>query len=293
MFETVFGMTASGMTTMKFFAPPRACTRLPLAAARSYTYWATLAEPTNEIASTPLVVEQGVHDVDGAVHEVQHAVGQAAVVVDHVEDELLRQRHLLGRLQDERVAAGDRERQEPERHHRREVERHDGGADAHRLADRLAVDVAGDVLEDAALHRLGDGGRRLDHLDHAADLGARVGQGLAHLAGDRPGQLVGVGVDHLAQAEQPAGALDHGPGAPLGQRRPGGLDGRVDVGRARQGHAGEDLSGGGVSDVALLAGGRGHPAAPDVVSEQTCVSGGSHLGIESEVRPRRHLTLCP
>jgi len=37
MFPTVFCMTASGMTTMKFFAPPRAWTRLPLAAARSYT----------------------------------------------------------------------------------------------------------------------------------------------------------------------------------------------------------------------------------------------------------------
>ncbi len=37
MFETVFPITASGMTTMKFLAPPRACTRLPFAAARWYT----------------------------------------------------------------------------------------------------------------------------------------------------------------------------------------------------------------------------------------------------------------
>jgi hypothetical protein len=35
--DTVFGITASGITTMKFLAPPSACTRLPAAAARSYT----------------------------------------------------------------------------------------------------------------------------------------------------------------------------------------------------------------------------------------------------------------
>ena len=35
MFETVRSMTASGITTMKFFAPPSACTRLPAAAERS------------------------------------------------------------------------------------------------------------------------------------------------------------------------------------------------------------------------------------------------------------------
>ena len=32
---TVLSTTASGMTTMWFFAPPSACTRLPVAAARS------------------------------------------------------------------------------------------------------------------------------------------------------------------------------------------------------------------------------------------------------------------
>ena len=78
------------------------------------------------------VVEQAVHDVDRAVHEVDDAVGKPAGLVDQVEEELLGQRHLLGRLQHERVPAGDRERQEPERHHRREVERHDRRAHARR-----------------------------------------------------------------------------------------------------------------------------------------------------------------
>ena len=33
--STVRSITASGITTMWFLAPPRACTRLPVAAARS------------------------------------------------------------------------------------------------------------------------------------------------------------------------------------------------------------------------------------------------------------------
>ena len=38
------------------------------------------------------MVEEGVHDVGGAVHEVDDARGDAAEIVDQVEDELLRQR---------------------------------------------------------------------------------------------------------------------------------------------------------------------------------------------------------
>src|SRR5664279_4989633 len=44
--------SASGSTTMWFFAPPRACTRLPCAVPVSYTYRAIGVDPTNEIAFT-------------------------------------------------------------------------------------------------------------------------------------------------------------------------------------------------------------------------------------------------
>ncbi len=44
--------SASGSTTMWFFAPPRACTRLPLRVPVSYTYRAIGVDPTNEIAFT-------------------------------------------------------------------------------------------------------------------------------------------------------------------------------------------------------------------------------------------------
>ena len=51
--STVLSITASGITTMWFFAPPSACTRLPAFAERSYTIRATGADPTNDTASIP------------------------------------------------------------------------------------------------------------------------------------------------------------------------------------------------------------------------------------------------
>jgi hypothetical protein len=45
-------MSASGSTTMWFFAPPRACTRLPAAEPRVWTCRATGVEPTNDAAAT-------------------------------------------------------------------------------------------------------------------------------------------------------------------------------------------------------------------------------------------------
>ena len=53
-------MSASGSTTMWFFAPPSACTRLPAAAAVSYTCRAIGVEPTKLTARTSGCVEQAV-----------------------------------------------------------------------------------------------------------------------------------------------------------------------------------------------------------------------------------------
>src|SRR6516225_8854770 len=46
-------MSASGSTTAWFFAPPRACTRLPASAARWWTYLAMGVEPTKLTAAMP------------------------------------------------------------------------------------------------------------------------------------------------------------------------------------------------------------------------------------------------
>ena len=52
MMRVAMSISASGRTTTGFLAPPCHWARLPLAAARLYTYLATGEEPTKEIART-------------------------------------------------------------------------------------------------------------------------------------------------------------------------------------------------------------------------------------------------
>ena len=109
-------------------------------------YLATAVEPTNEIAATLRMVEQRVDALAVAVDDVEHAVRQPGFRQQLAQPHR-RERHLLRRLQDERVAAGDRDREHPQRHHERKVVRRDADADADRVADRFGVDVAGDVRQ--------------------------------------------------------------------------------------------------------------------------------------------------
>ena len=138
-------------------------------------------------------------------------------------------------LEDERVAAGDRVRQEPERDHRREVERRDRGDDADRLTPHLDVDSAGDALERLALQQGGDAAGGLGRLDPAADLAARVVERLAHVLGDELRQLLAIGPERLAEGEHRAGALGDRRGGPGGLGGAGGAGGGVDVGGVESG----------------------------------------------------------
>ena len=205
--STVLSITASGMTTMWFFAPPSAWTRLPALRRALVDELRDRRRADERDGVDARMVEDPLDHLAAAVDEVDDA-GRQVEPVEHLEGDLLRQRDLLGGLEDERVAAGDRERQEPERHHRREVERHDRRAHADRLAHGLGVDVARDVLEDAALHRRRHRARALDHLDHARDLGAGVDERLAHLGRHRAREVLLARVEPLAQREQLARAVD-------------------------------------------------------------------------------------
>ena len=153
--------SASGMTTSEFFAPPRAWTRLPVAAERSATMRAVVAWPTNEIALMSGVVEDRRDRVARAVDEVHDARGNLVDVCDQLDDPLGRARVALGRLQDEGVAARDGVGQEPQRDHRREVERRDRGADADGLAHELDVHSGRDPFEVLALEEVRDAASRL------------------------------------------------------------------------------------------------------------------------------------
>jgi hypothetical protein len=92
------------------------------------------------------VITDGLGDGAAAVDEI-HNAGRQVAALEQLKDSLHRQRHLLRRLQHERIAADDRKRQEPQRHHGREVERRNRRRHANRLPHDLAVEIRRDVLE--------------------------------------------------------------------------------------------------------------------------------------------------
>ena len=126
------------------------------------------------------MVEDGVDRLLVAVHDVQHAVGEARLL-EKLEDQHRRGGIALRGLQDEGVAAGDRHRIHPQRHHGREVERRDAGDDAERLAVGMRVDLRPDIARELALQEMRDAAGELHHLDAARDLAQRVGMRLAVL----------------------------------------------------------------------------------------------------------------
>ena len=97
---------------------------------------------------------------------------------------------LLRRLEHDGVAGRDRDREEPHRHHGREVERGDDADRAQRLADGVDVDLGRGVLGEPALEQMWDAAGEFDDLLAAAHLAERVGDDLAVLAGDDLGQLL-------------------------------------------------------------------------------------------------------
>ena len=153
-----------------------------------------------------------------AVDDVQHARGRAGLGQELGEPQRAAG-ILLGWLQDERVPAGDRDREHPHRHHGREVEWRDAGGDADRLAQRPAVDAAPDRVAVLALQQLRDAAGELDDLEPARDLAARIGEHLAVLARDDRGELAGMLLDQVAEPEQDARAAERRRVRPLGEGR--------------------------------------------------------------------------
>src|SRR5690606_40092975 len=93
----------------------------------------------------------------------------------------------------------DGERQEPQRHHRRKVERRDGGDHADRLPHDGAVDVRRDVLETVAHQHGRSAARHLDAFDGAAHAAARLVERLAVLFGDLPRDAIEMILEQLAE----------------------------------------------------------------------------------------------
>ena len=139
-----------------------------------------------------------------AVDDVEDAVRDARLL-EQLGREDRRGRVLLGRLQHEGVAAGERRRPHPHGHHRREVERRDPRDDAERLADRVDVDPRGGLLGEFALQKLRDPAAELDHLEPARDLALCVREHLAVLSREDLRDVFAMVVDEGSDPEEDLG----------------------------------------------------------------------------------------
>ena len=170
-----------------------------------------------------------------AVHDVEDAVGQAGLG-EQLGHPVGRGRVLLRGLQDDGVARRDRDREEPQRHHRREVERADDADDAERLAGRVDVDAGRHVLAVLALHEVRDAGRELDDLEAAGDLAHRIREHLAVLRREDARELFRALVEQLAEPEDDPLALREGGVRPGGEGGLGRGDGDVHVADRGEAH---------------------------------------------------------
>ncbi len=185
------------------------------------------------------VLQDPVHRDLVAMDDVEHAVREAGLL-QQLGDVNRRGRILLRRLEDERVAAGDRVREHPHRDHRREVEGSDPDHHAEWLADREDVDASGGLLAEAALQELRDAARELDVLEPASHLAQGVGGHLAMLRGEVRRDVRSVGVHEVPDAEHDLGPLRERRRAPAGKGSLCGADGGVHLlGRGEINLAGE------------------------------------------------------
>ena len=222
------------------------------------------------------MIANRVHDVGAAVDDV-HDAGRQPALREQLGHLALRERHLLGRLQHERIAGDDRERQEPHRHHRRKVERRDGGAHAQRLSHDVAVDSGRDVLERRALHQRGRTAGHLDALDAAPDAAPRFVERLAVLRGDSPRQLVEVLFHQRFELVEHLRPGIDGRVTPRGKRTRSRLNGGIDIDGRGQRRATDQFADGRVPYLEKIVRVCGDPASADEVVERCDVSMSLHI----------------
>src|SRR5213592_4932182 len=155
------------------------------------------------------------------------------------------QRGLLGRLEDDRAAGGERRGDLPRGHQQRIVPGDDLGADADRLAQRVAEDVAGRDGDRLALDLRRPAGVVAEMVDGRRDVALGGGERLAVVERLEFGELGPVGLDQLGErVDQPGplGGIDLAERAVEGRLR--GLGGAAGVLRPGEGHLADLLAGG-------------------------------------------------
>ncbi len=194
-------------------------------------------------------VDRALAAVDDVEHAGRHPRLQSELGEEHGSD-----RVLLRWLEHEGVAADDGHGKHPQRDHRRKIERRDAGAHTDRLAQRVGVDAARDVLRELAELQGADGTGVLHDLEAAKHIALGIRQGLALLGAQGLRNAAHVlanerlQLEHDARARRDRGVL---PGLECRFRRgDGGLDLRIRGERYLREH----LLGRRIDDVAPFAG---------------------------------------
>ena len=194
---------------------------------------------------------------------VEDPTGQPGALEDLGEGEH-RQRRLLGGLDDDGAAGGERGGELAGAHRHREVPGGDEHAGPDGLAHREDAAFAGGVGHVAAVDADGLLGEPAEELGGVGDLGLGLGERLAHLQRHQQRELVIARGELLVGAAQDLAALARGVRGPLGLARGGGGERVEGVLRLGVGDLAQRLAGGGVLDGQRATAGCGAPVAGDV-----------------------------
>ena len=146
--------------------------------------------PVNVTADDSGVAGEHGADLRAAPQDkVQHSVGKPRAIED-VDEFPRARRHEVGRLEDDRVAEGERRRDLPRGDRDREVPRRDDADDADRLAGHRDLDTRTDGVQRLAVRLQRDTREVLEDLPGAHHLAPSLGKGLALLAREQVAQLV-------------------------------------------------------------------------------------------------------
>ena len=192
--------------------------------------------------------EQRVYGVLVTLDDAKDAFGKAGFGQQLCQQQRGR-RIAVARLEDERVAAGQSDREHPHRHHRREVEWRDSSDNAERLAVTGRINAGRNLLAGLTLHQVGDAASELDNFEAALHFAAGVVESLAVLRGDDRCELVGASEEQLAEGEHHGVALGQRCSAPGWEGGAGCEYGAVHVGLVGERYLALDGAGRWVEDV--------------------------------------------
>ena len=197
--STAWSRSASGMMTMWFFAPPSACTRLPEAcrscrcAPRSgwsrRTRSPGRAGCSSSASTASLSPWTTLNTPSGSPASFRSCASSTLELGSRSRG-----------LHDERIAAGDGDREHPHRHHGGKVERRDAGARRRAAGGTRATStLRADVFGELAFQQLRDAAGEFHDFQTADDFALGVGKHLAVLGRDDGGEPVHVALDELAE----------------------------------------------------------------------------------------------